>query len=84
MEVYSTVDSFVENSSKKSENDMYTDRNSSTGSKLSELAIHTSLVETRYLDREMFQDPVPEFRTVVSIMRVYCSGYEGVLWVWKR
>ena len=60
MEIYSTVDSFVENSSKNSENDMYTDRNSSTGSKLSELAIHTSLVETQYMDREMFQDPVHE------------------------
>ena len=37
----------------------YSDRNSNTGSELSELTIHTLLVETRatYLDRELYQDP---------------------------
>ena len=37
----------------------YSDRNSSTGSELSELAIHTLLVEARAkdLDRELHQDP---------------------------
>ena len=39
--------------------DTYLDRNSSSGSELLELAIHTLLVETRArdLDREMYQDP---------------------------
>ena len=39
--------------------DTYSVRNSSSGSKLSELAIHTLLVETRArdLDREVYQDP---------------------------
>ena len=39
--------------------DTYSDRNSSTGSDLSELEIHTLLVETpaRDLDRELHQDP---------------------------
>ena len=39
--------------------DTYSDRNSSTGSELSEMAIHTLLVETRArdLDREIYQDP---------------------------
>ena len=45
--------------SKNSKTDTYSDRNSNTGSKLSELTIHTLLVETRatYLDRELYQDP---------------------------
>ena len=39
--------------------DTYSVRNSSSGSKLSEIAIHTLLVETRArdLDREVYQDP---------------------------
>ena len=39
--------------------DTYSDRNSRTGSELSELAIHTLLVETRAtdLDREVHRDP---------------------------
>ena len=42
-----------------SEIDTYSDRNSSTGSELSDLAIHTFIVETRArdLDREVYQDP---------------------------
>ena len=38
--------------------DSYSDKNSSTGSELSEIAIHTLLVETRArdLDRELHQD----------------------------
>ena len=53
------ADSFVDDYSRNSGIDTYSDRNSSTGSELSELAIHTLLVETRArdLDREVYQDP---------------------------
>ena len=39
--------------------DTYSDKNSSTGSAFSEIAIHTLLVETRArdLDRKLHQDP---------------------------
>ena len=49
----------MEDSSRNSSMDTYSDRNSSSGSELSELAIHTLLVETRArdLDREVYQDP---------------------------
>ena len=58
-EMCSVADSSIEDNSSKSEIDTYSDRNSSTGSELSELAIHTLLVETRArdLDREENQDP---------------------------
>ena len=38
---------------------MCSDKNSSTGSELPELVVHTLLVETpaKNLDREVFQDP---------------------------
>ena len=59
METCSMADSLVDNNSRNSETDTYSDRFSSTGSKLSEIAIHTLLVETRArgLDREVNQDP---------------------------
>ena len=47
METCSVADSSVDNNSRNSEIDTYSDRFSSTGSELSELAIHTLLVETR-------------------------------------
>ena len=55
----SVTDSFVDDNSRNSGIDTYSDRNSSTGSEVSELAIHTLLVETRArdLDRELYQDP---------------------------
>ena len=55
----SITDASVEDSSRNSSMDTYSDRNSSSGSELSELAIHTLLVETRArdLDREVYQDP---------------------------
>ena len=58
VETCTTTDLSVDNTSKKSENENYSDRNSSTGSELSELAIHTMLVETRgrNSDREVYQD----------------------------
>ena len=55
----SITDASMEDSSRNSSMDTYSDRNSSSGSELSELAIHTLLVETRArdLDREVYQDP---------------------------
>ena len=52
-------DSSIDDNSQYSGIDTYSDRNSSSGSELSELAIHTLLVETRArdLDREICQDP---------------------------
>ena len=49
----------LDDNSRNSGIDTYSDRNSSTGLELSELAIHTLLVETRArdLDREVYQDP---------------------------
>ena len=55
----SVADSSTEDNSRNSGIDTYSDRNSSSGSELSDLAIHTLLVETRArdLDREVYQDP---------------------------
>ena len=55
----SIADSSIDNNSRNSGIDTYSDKNSSSGSELSELAIHTLLVETRArdLDREVHQDP---------------------------
>ena len=59
VETCSTTDSTVDNTSRESETDTYSERNSSTGSDLSELAIHTLVVETRArdLDKEEYQEP---------------------------
>ena len=58
-ETCSVADSSFDDDSKNSGIDTYSDRNSRTGSELSELAIHTLLVETRArdLDKEVYQDP---------------------------
>ena len=55
----SVTDFSIDDNSGNSGIDTYSERNSSTGSELSELAIHTLLVETRArdLDREVYQDP---------------------------
>ena len=55
----SITDSSMNDSSRSSSMDTYSDKNSSSGSEQSELAIHTLLVETRArdLDREVYQDP---------------------------
>ena len=55
----SVADSSVDDNSRNSGIDTYSDRNSSSGSDMSELAIHTLLVETRVrdLDREVYQGP---------------------------
>ena len=56
--VSSTTPSMDDNS-ESSRMNTYSDRDSTSGSELSELAIHTLLVETRArdLDREVYQDP---------------------------
>ena len=55
----SITTSSTDDNSRNSGINTYSDRNSSSGSELSDLAIHTLLVETRArdLDREMYQDP---------------------------
>ena len=55
----SITTSSTDENSRNSGIDTFSDRNSSSGSELSELAIHTLLVETRArdLDREVYQDP---------------------------
>ena len=55
----SIADSSMDDNSRKSGIDTCSDRNSSLGLELSELAIHTLPVETRArdLDREVYQDP---------------------------
>ena len=55
----SVADSPVDDNSRNSGIDIYSDRNSNSGLELSALAIHTLLVETRArdLDREVYQDP---------------------------
>ena len=57
-ETCSVTDSSAEDDSRNSGIDAYSDRNSSTGLELSELAIHTLVVETRArdLDREVYHD----------------------------
>ena len=57
----SIADSSMDDNSLNSGIDTYSDRNSSSGSGISELAIHTLLVVTRArdLDREVYQDPGP-------------------------
>ena len=54
----SVADSSTEDNSRNSGIDTYSDRNSSSESEMSELAIHTLLVETRAnLNREIYQNP---------------------------
>ena len=55
----SITDSSTDDNSRNSGIDTFSDRNSSSGSELSELAIHTLLVENcaRDLDTEVYQDP---------------------------
>ena len=55
----SIANSPMDDNSRNSGIDTYSDRNSSSVSDMSELAIHTLLVETRArdLDREVYQDP---------------------------
>ena len=68
----SSTTSSTDDDSRNSGMDTYSDRNSNWGSELSELAIHTLLVETRArdLDREMYQDPDSD-RYLIPSERVF-------------
>ena len=68
----SVTDSSTDENSRNSGTDTYSDRNSSSGSELSKLAIHTLLVETRArdLDREVYQDPDSD-RYLIPGVRVH-------------
>ena len=79
MEMCSVADSSVDNISRNSETDSYSDRFSSTRSELSELVIHTLLVETRArdLDREVYQDPDSD-RYLVPSERVFDNAADDL------
>ena len=79
METCSLADSSVRKNSRNLESDTYSDRFSSTGSELSELAIHTLLVETRArdLDREVHQDP-DSYRYLVHHGRVFDNAVDDL------
>ena len=69
----------IEDSSRNSSIDTYSDRNSSSGSELSELAIHTLLVENRakYLDREVYQYPDSD-RYLIPSERVFDNAADDL------
>ena len=75
----SIADSSMNDNSRKSGIDTYSDRNSSSGSELSEIAIHKLLVETRarYLDREVYQDPDSD-RYLIPGERVFDNAADGL------
>ena len=75
----SMADSVVYDNSRNSEIDTYSDRFSSTGSELSEIAIHTLLVETRArdLDREVYQDPDSD-RYLVPSKKVFDNAADDL------
>ena len=75
----SITTSSSDDNSRNSGIDTYSDRNSSSGSELSELAIHTLLVETRVkdLDREMYQDPDSD-RYLIPSEKVFDNAAEDL------
>ena len=75
----SIADSSIDDNSRNSGIDTYLDRNSSSGSELSELAIHTLLVETRArdLDSEVCQDPDSD-RYLISGERVFDNAADDL------
>ena len=75
----SITNSSTDDSSQNSRIDTYSDRNSSSGSELSELAIHTLLVETRArdLDREVYQDPDSD-RYLIPSERVFDNAADDL------
>ena len=75
----SSTTSSTDDDSRNSGMDTYSDRNSSSGSELSELAIHTLLVETRArdLDREVYQDPDSD-RYLIPSERVFDNAADDL------
>ena len=75
----SSTTSSTDDNSRNSGMDTYSDRNSSSGSELSKLAIHTLLVETRArdLDREVYQDPDSD-RYLIPSERVFDNAADDL------
>ena len=75
----SSTTSSTDDNSRNSGMDTYSERNSSSGSELSELAIHTLLVETRArdLDREVYQDPDSD-RYLIPSERVFDNAADDL------
>ena len=75
----SSTTSSTDDDSRNSGMDTYSDRNSSSGSELSELAIRTLLVETRArdLDREVYQDPDSD-RHLIPSERVFDNAADDL------
>ena len=75
----SITDSSTDGNSRNSGVDTYSGRNSSSGAELSELAIHTLLVETRArdLDREVYQDPDSD-RYLIPSERVFDNAADDL------
>ena len=75
----SITTSSTDENSRNSGIDTYSDRNSSSRSELSELAIHTLLVETRArdLDREVYEDPDSD-RYLIPSERVFDNAADDL------
>ena len=75
----SITDSSMDDSSRNSSMGTYSDRNSSSGSEISELAIHTLLVETRArdLDRDLYQDPDSD-RYLIPSERIFDNAADDL------
>ena len=75
----SVTDSSTDDNSRNSGIGTNSDRNSSSGPELSELAIHTLLVETRAkdLDREVYQDPGSD-RYIIPSERVFDNAADDL------
>ena len=75
----SITDSSTDDNSRNSGIDTYSDRNSSSGSEVSELVIHKLLVETRARDlvREVYQDPDGD-RYLIPSERVFDNAADDL------
>ena len=75
----SITTSSTDDNSRNSGIDTYSDRNSSAGSELSEIAFHTVLVETRArdMDREVHQDPDSD-RYLIPSERVFDNAADDL------
>ena len=75
----SITTSSTDDNSRNSGIDTYSDRNSNSGSELTELALHTLLVETRArdLDREVYQDPDSD-RYLIPSERIFDNAADDL------
>ena len=81
----SMADSSMDDNSRNLGIDTYSDRSSSSETDMSELAIHTLLVETRArdLDREVYQDPDKD-RYLIPGERVFDNAADDLETISKR